>query len=65
MKRNLPLDIQVKSNCLDTTIQVSIDLFLFLTHFRVLGAFEIENWLKERGEITSWTQSSSSKLRNE
>ena len=62
---NVPLDFQVKSNSLNTTIQASIDLFLFLMHFCVRGAFEIENWSRDQGEITSWTPSSSSKIRNE
>ena len=62
---NVPLDFRVKSNCLDTTIQVSIDLFIFLTHFHVRGAFEIENWSRGEGEITSWTPSLSSKSQNE
>ena len=37
-----PLDFRVKSKCLDTTIQASINLNLLLMHFCIRGAFEIK-----------------------
>ena len=42
----LPLDFQVKSNCLHTTIQDSIHFFAFLTRFHIRGVLEIKKLIK-------------------
>ena len=43
------------SNCLDTTILESLYFYIFKTHFRVQGVFEIRNWSRKLEEIISWT----------
>ena len=63
-RKEAPLNLR-EIRTVQTPIRVPFEFIAFLMHFRIRGALEIGFWLKEKGEIISWTSILSSKTRNE
>ena len=50
---SIRVEISIQLNCIDTLSLVSLDSFLFLSHFRIHGGVEVKIWWRTEGEIAA------------